>query len=261
MKLLLRLYPAAWRARYEQEFLAVLEERPLSPFDVFDITLGALDARLRPRSLAIDLAPRRTQPMNARIAGFAAIVGGALTIIALPVAWLLGDIPEEVATVVQIVIFLTVETALLVALIGLSAIQGRRRPVLTWSAVAVPITAVVVSLVGIAGMALRGDAPLVAGLSNWYLWSFGLLGLIVGSVLFAAATAIVGVFSRPAAFTLLAGSVGLVVSFVPTVVGLVDAEPVLVVAVVGLLLSGVGWIWLGYAAATQRAFDVETSAA
>lgn len=65
MRLLLRLYPAAWRARYEDEFLAVLEARPLSPFDAFDIGLGALDARLRRRSLAIDLAPRRTHPMNA----------------------------------------------------------------------------------------------------------------------------------------------------------------------------------------------------
>lgn len=33
MRILLRLYPATWRARYEEEFLAVLEERPLSPFD------------------------------------------------------------------------------------------------------------------------------------------------------------------------------------------------------------------------------------
>lgn len=198
--------------------------------------------------------------MNARIAGFAAIAGGALTIIALPAVWLLRDIPEEVATIVSIVIFLTVEIALLVALIGLSAVQGRRRPVLTWSAVAVPLTAVVVSLVGMAGMAFRGDAPLVAGLSSWYLWSFGLLGLIIGSVLFAAATAIVGVFSRPGAFTLLAGSVVLVVSFVPAVVGLFDSEPVMVVAVIGLLLSGGGWIWLGYAAATQQAVEVEASA-
>lgn len=256
MRLLLRLYPSAWRTRYADEFLAVLEERPLSPFDAFDIILGALDARLRPRSLAIDLAPRRTHPMNARLAGFAAIVGGVLIIVSLPAAWLLGDIPA-----VQAVIFLTIEVALLVALIGLSAVQGRRRPVLTWSAVAVPITAVVVSLVGMAGITLRGDAPLVAGVSSWYLWSFGLLGLIIGSVLFAAATAIVGVFSRPAAFTLLAGSVVLVVSFVPAVVGLFDSEPVLVVAVIGLLLSGGGWIWLGYAAATRRAVDLEAAAA
>lgn len=256
MSLLLRLYPAAWRARYEDEFLALLEERPVSPFDAFDILLGALDARLRPRSLAIELAPRRNRPMNARVAGLAAIVGGALILIALPTAWLQADIPREIATVVQIVIFLGVEVALLVALIGLSAAQGRRRPVLTWSAVAVPIAAVVVSLVGSVGMVVRGDEPLVAGVSSWYLWSFGLLGLIVGSVLFAAATAMVGVFSRPAALTLLAGSVLVVLAVLPVGFGLFGSPSWTVpVAVGSLALFAAGWIWLGYAASRQRPME------
>lgn len=251
--LLLRLYPASWRARYEDEFLAVLEERPLSPFDALDIVLGALDARMRPRSLGIDLAPRRNPPMNTRIAGLAAIVGGAMILIALPAAWLLGNAPEEVAASVQIVIFMTVEVALLVALIGLSAAQGRRRPVLTWSAVAVPIGAVVVSLLGLAGMVVRGDEPLVAGVSSWYLWSFGLLGLIVGSVLFAAATAMVGVFSRPAAMTLLAGSVLVVLAVLPVGFGLFGTPTWIVAIAAGsVALFGAGWIWLGYAATRQR---------
>jgi hypothetical protein len=32
--LLLRLYPARWRARYREESASVLEERLLGPFDV-----------------------------------------------------------------------------------------------------------------------------------------------------------------------------------------------------------------------------------
>lgn len=253
MRLLIRLYPASWRARYQDEFLALLEERPVSPFDAFDILLGALDARLRPRSLAIELAPRRNPPMNARLAGLAAIVGGATILIALPTAWLLGNSPEEVTAIVQAVVFLTVEVALLVALIGLSAAQGRRRPALTWSAVAVPIAAVVVSLLGLAGMAVAGDEPLVAGVSGWYLWSFGLLGLIVGSVLFAAATAMVGVFSRPAALTLLAGSLLVVLAVFPVAFGLFGTPPWIVAIAVGSVgLFGVGWISLGYAATRQR---------
>lgn len=252
--LLLRLYPAAWRARYEDEFLAVLEVRPLSPFDAFDILLGALDARLRPRSLAIELAPRRNPPMNARVAGLAAIVGGALILLALPIAWLLGSIPRDISTIVQGMIFLGVEAALLVALIGLSAAQGRRRPVLTWSAVAVPIAAVVVSLLGLAGMVVRGDEPLVAGVSSWALWWFGLLGLIVGSVLFAAATAMVGVFSRPAALTLLAGSVLVVLAVLPMGFGLFGTPTWIVpIAVGSVALFGAGWVWLGYAAVGRRA--------
>jgi len=42
--LLVRLYPARWRARYGDEFELVLGDRPLGPFDVADVLLGALDA-------------------------------------------------------------------------------------------------------------------------------------------------------------------------------------------------------------------------
>src|SRR5215211_6912174 len=52
---LIRLYPARWRARYGDEFSAVLEERPLGPFDVADVLLGALDAHLHLRGLGAAL--------------------------------------------------------------------------------------------------------------------------------------------------------------------------------------------------------------
>jgi hypothetical protein len=235
----------------------LLEERPLSPFDVLDIALGALDARLRPRSLAIDLTARRTHPMNARLAGYAAVTGGALILVAIGLGVLLSSQGG------QYLVFLypVAAVALLVALIGLSAVQGRQRPVLTWSAVAVPVAALVLSLLGMIGMAVRGDQPIVAGISSWYLWSLGILGLIVGSILFAAATAIVGVFSRPAALTLLAGSVLTSVTFIPVGFGLVESPPFIVGAVFGGLLFAGGWAWLGYAAATQRPIQADASAA
>ncbi len=43
---LLALYPAAWRERYAEEFLALLEDYPLSLLGVLDVLLGALDAHL-----------------------------------------------------------------------------------------------------------------------------------------------------------------------------------------------------------------------
>lgn len=46
MRLLLRLYPAAWRARYGEEFTALLEDQPLTPRIALDTLLGALDAHL-----------------------------------------------------------------------------------------------------------------------------------------------------------------------------------------------------------------------
>jgi hypothetical protein len=45
----LKLYPEHWRARYEPEFRALLEDAPMSIMDVFDIAFGAIDAHLRPQ--------------------------------------------------------------------------------------------------------------------------------------------------------------------------------------------------------------------
>ena len=46
---LVRLYPRAWRERYEEEFVAMLEQGPVSIKDLFDVALGAVDAWLRPQ--------------------------------------------------------------------------------------------------------------------------------------------------------------------------------------------------------------------
>ena len=46
---LLRLYPRAWRRRYEAEFVALLEHHPTSPRLILDIILGAVDAHLWPQ--------------------------------------------------------------------------------------------------------------------------------------------------------------------------------------------------------------------
>ena len=48
-KWLLRLYPRAWRNRYEDEFAALLEQCPFSLSDLLDIFAGAIDARLHPQ--------------------------------------------------------------------------------------------------------------------------------------------------------------------------------------------------------------------
>jgi hypothetical protein len=47
-KYLLRLYPRPWRERYEEELLALLEQRPVSLLDGLDLFFGALDAHLHP---------------------------------------------------------------------------------------------------------------------------------------------------------------------------------------------------------------------
>jgi hypothetical protein len=46
---LLRLYPAAWRERYGDEFVALLEKEGTSARVVLDVAVGALDAWMAPR--------------------------------------------------------------------------------------------------------------------------------------------------------------------------------------------------------------------
>ena len=52
MRWLLRLYPAAWRARYGEEFGAVLASQRVSVGLVLDVIGGAIDARLYPQVFA-----------------------------------------------------------------------------------------------------------------------------------------------------------------------------------------------------------------
>jgi hypothetical protein len=40
---LVRLHPRAWRERYEEEFVAMLEHGPASARELLDVTLGALE--------------------------------------------------------------------------------------------------------------------------------------------------------------------------------------------------------------------------
>jgi hypothetical protein len=49
MNRLIALYPAAWRARYGDEFGALLASRPRSPREWVDIVVGAADAHLHPQ--------------------------------------------------------------------------------------------------------------------------------------------------------------------------------------------------------------------
>jgi len=243
-RLLIRLYPARWRDRYGDEFEALLEARPLGPFDVADIVLGAIDARLRPHGRGAPSTYARGFTMSLRIGGIAAIAAGALWGFALVGST--GILGENDPRIEQ-AIFILGTFALLVALIGLSAFQARENPALIWAAFALPAIGAVVSLIGLSGGLLNdSDAPLIAGLSPWYVWMIGTMATIVGSALFAYATHRTGVLSRRGA-TLLA--VGSVLAFPALVIGGTGfdalAAVVMILAIVGF---SAGWIILGLAA-------------
>ena len=246
--LLVHLYPARWRARYGDEFAVVLEERPLGPFDVADVLLGALDAHLHLRGPGAASEHRKGFTMSLRIGGYAAIVGGLLWLVVL-VGNAINNGAESGSTVLGIsVVIATVMT--LIALVGLGAFQARRHPWLIWAAFAIPAFGAVMGLLGFAAMIILGDsdAELARGISVWWFSTLGVLTLILGSALFAIATWLARSLSRGGAALLgigallvvpeLAGATG---AFGPPVIGLA----LLAIAVIAF---PVGWMALGVSA-------------
>lgn len=243
----MRLYPAAWRARYGDEFEVILEERPLGPFDVADIVLAALDAHLNLRGL--DAAPHRQRgfTMSLRFGGSAAILGGIL----FPAGFVVSSIDDTagVEAFPGAALFLAGTGLLLLALVGLSAFQARQHPRLIWAAFAVPAIGLTMTGVGIAAMAVRGDGPFLAGLSPWDIWVLGIFATVVGSGLFAIATYRTGALPRRAAGLLGTGSAILLaviflgMGFVGVPEGLVPA-----LILIGVVAFCAGWVALGVTA-------------
>jgi hypothetical protein len=194
--LLLACYPARWRARYEEEFRAVLESRPIGPFDVADVLIGALDARLAPRRLTAAADTHGGHLVMLRIGGIGAIAGGLLWFIGL--AGLSGVVGDDAAWGPVVAIG---NVGLLLALIGLSAFQAQRDPVLVWAAFVLPAIGTLASVIGVTAMTVwPGDGTLLLGsVSPWSIWFVGLVATLIGSTVFAIATIRAAVFSRRAA--------------------------------------------------------------
>ena len=223
---LVRLYPTGWRTRYGDEFSALLEERPVGPFDVADIVLGAMDARLRLRHLHIAREPGGVS-MSLRIGGMAAIAGATML---LGTALVSTGLVADVDGLVPGVLFLSGLAFLLVALAGMSAFQARAHPVLAWVAFAVPAVGTVASVFGLIGTSIVGE-------SAWGVWFIGTLTALVGSALFAVVTFLTAALSRGAAVLL---GVGSILPFASLAVP--DATFLLPAAIACFLL---GWFLLG----------------
>jgi len=232
-KFLIRLYPARWRARYGDEFAAILEERSLGPFDVADILLGAFDAQLRLRKVGTDIAHGRSFSMSLRIGGFAAIVGAAFW----PVGFFItagyrGDI-GAIDPVAARLLLIAGSLALLVAFAGLSAFQARTHPGFAWAAFVIPAVGTIASIVGIVGFHLSSE-------DYFPVWILGTMTFFVGSTLFAIATYRTAALSRGAAMLL---GVGSALTMIFAMSGGGNPSPALMVAALGGF--GLGWFALG----------------
>jgi drug/metabolite transporter (DMT)-like permease len=235
---LIRCYPARWRARYGDEFESILEERPLGPFDVADILLGALDAQLRLRGHRVDTQHARRFTMSLRIGGIAAIVGASLIVIVIALTGGLTEGSDEASSIALLVAL----AALLVALTGMSAFQARSNPWLVWTAFAV--TAVGTVVIFIAGVSdLAGAGP-----RDWRdgLLPIGAVTAALGSAAFGIATYRGSVLSRKGALSLV---IGPTVGFIGAIaVGQDLWEPGMLLVLVGIVSFLAGWFTLGVAA-------------
>jgi hypothetical protein len=239
--LLLAFYPAQWRRRYGEEFRAVLESRPLGPFDFADVLIGALDARLT-RSRFAGAAEIDGGPLvMLRIGGLGAIIGGALWSIGIGASSLFS------ATPMWMVLLALGTGGLLVGLIGLSAFQAHRDAKLAWAAFVIPGVGALVSIVGLVGMAFATDeeALLFGVINAWSLWVLGLLAMLVGSILFAVITIRAAVFSRRAAQLLAVSAFVLLVTLFGGMgsSGTTGPERFLLAGIVGSFAAS--WIALG----------------
>jgi len=238
ISLLLRLYPARWRARYGDEFAAVLEERPLGPFDVADVLLGALDAHLHLRGLGAASQHAKGFAMSLRIGGYAAIVGAALIGLVIVLTGGRTEGPESAVPIALLVAL----AVLLVGLAGMSAFQARSDPWLVWSAFT--MTAVGTVVIFIASVSdLAGVGP-----GDWRdgLLPIGLVTAGLGSVLFGVATFRVSVLSRTGALALAIGPVAALIGAIT--VGQDAWELGMLLVLVGTVSFLAGWLTLGVAA-------------
>ena len=238
--LLLRLYPAGWRARYGDEFAVMLAERALGPFDVADVVLGAVDAHLNLRGLGAASEHRKGIAMTLRIGGIAALTGGPLWTVSLIGAGL-TDSPNP-----WLVLTMVATALLLVAFVGLSAFQARNHPVLVWLAFAIPGVGALISIVGLIGMVVVGDLRFVLDHSAWWVWMIGTLAMFGGSVLFAIATWASKSLSRVGAA--LVGLSSLSVLPMIGIAGVLPEPAQIALLIVGLAAFALGWAALGASA-------------
>jgi hypothetical protein len=79
---LVRLYPRTWRDRYEEEFVALLEESQGSVGDVFDVARGAMDAWMKPQVVSETSGGRLLMVARLRGSVLAVLWAWALLVVA-----------------------------------------------------------------------------------------------------------------------------------------------------------------------------------
>ena len=201
MSRLLGLYPAAWRERYGDELLVLLEDHPATVLDLLDLFRGAVDAHLHPQVRGTAATSDKELPVNQRLLGAMAAAGGIAWIIGIASIWLLPraidgsrDLSLAMAGMALAIAFIGVALAELGTRPG-SATSARTSRAASVVSVALAVTLPVVWLVflfGLFGFPILAAALAIRGARNgtfpaWFavvtvIAAFGILGGIGADV-------------------------------------------------------------------------------
>ena len=221
---LVALYPAAWRRRYRDEFLALLEEQPPTRTQVLDIAWGALDAHLFAQ------APEGRFRMFTRIAGAASLAAGILLAIGSAVS-----VPPEITQYTVPAIYVLI----VIGIVGVHLRQVAVRPGLAWFGFAVGILP---WLMGIVSMLLSwaGALPPSGGELGWV----NAFALWIGSTVLGATMLAIRVFPMPVC---LAITIAAPLAMIGLAVGGAEASSDLLdfLSRAGIVLYGIGWAGAG----------------
>ena len=273
---ILRLYPRPWRERYEEEMLALLEQRPLSFADVLDLLTGACDAQLHPHLGITGMAwPERMIQMfltlrRSVLTIFCAYVGIILAGMAFQKMTEYNDFQEAART--YLVVGLSFNLVIIAAVVALLAVLVGSLPVavaVVRSALArkrygslfllvVPVLAFFVFLeVTLFLESLKGSGP-HAGL----FFATLIAAALVSPAALCLAVVRSEVSEKLLRFTLLAFALGtlsmmvILVAIVTWGLGLRAFDPQLFASNEGVLRSSTTGTWLGIVIAMATATSI-----
>lgn len=278
----LRLYPRAWRLRYREEMLALLDRHPLTLWTLADLLIGALDAHLHRHLLPVEvfsMTQRIRTSANAILAAFALFFVAWLMVPFIsdsPAQWNAAtashpEIPYTLAAFEMVgvvaVLALLVGGLPLLAVIARQALRERRRDLIWRLAMPVLLAGVLVaySFVAVPGWWHRQPLgphdltiPAVWLRRSFFALAFLILGVSTWAITSAAARSQPG--ERVIRFTIIPGALVaqalcacLAALVTLTILVFVEApqlaRPLFLMPGFDLLLLGACWIAV---AATRR---------
>lgn len=233
-----RLFPVAWRERYADELLSILEARPPSLRELIGLLYCALDAHLDPQvGAGGDFSFMEGRPsMRTRILAAAAVGGGLVILFGL-------IFTVEDGIVLRLALFYALAT---IGLIGIHARQVSWAPALAWLGFVPALLAYTFSLVALLAPVVGATMPAIGGRNPGFVAQEAFW---ITSALFGAVTFAIGALSRPAALAL---TIGAPLAMIGMFIGN-SAEPILGPAArIGVITYGVSLVWLGLSVWTAR---------